>query len=47
MASEEDIQAKYGASLLSVLEAADRIRGQAHVTPVMTCSAIDRMIDLR
>ncbi len=44
---EEAVHAKYGASLISVYDAVERIRGQAHVTPVMTCSAIDRFSGMR
>ena len=47
MSAEDDVHQKYGASLKSVLEAASRIKGQAHITPVMTCSAIDRMSGVR
>jgi hypothetical protein len=45
--SEEEVHAKYGASLISVIQAEGRIKGQAHVTPVMTCSAIDRLSGMR
>ena len=45
--TEEEVHAKYGASLISVLQAEDRIKGQAHITPVMTCTAIDRMSGMR
>ncbi len=37
----------YAVSLQDVREAAERIRGQAHLTPVFTCSALDALSGLQ